>query len=342
MSAYFPPPQWLLVVIFLLFAVALLWAAITHAIASTQQGCVGVEGFTNAGDDKDDAFSVPSRAELRMYDTDRRTRTKEIYDRYYCGVYQQLIDRFKESLVTYEVNDLIKHTRIKEYGGRATVLDLGCGTGQHLIKLFAARTRPSLYGVDVSKHMLDRAQPLIPARTRLINASFDHGDALDARFFTHITCYYFSFYYSRDYRALLKNVHTWLVDGGYFCVHLVDIDRFDPVIDAANPFVGISLQKYMKKRKTTSTVVLTDSLYTSTFEHKRGSAKATFKEQFIYKDKQKIRENVHTLHMPNHAQVVDDARAVGFRLRHITPLYPLGYEYQYICYLQKSSNRSTR
>lgn len=317
---------------FLVCIIIILWMVMSQLLAASSP-TTHIESFEN----QEEQYSFPTPAELSKYQKKTHRTTGSIYDRYYVSVYKNMIDHYKSSLVTYEVNDLFKHTRLKEYGGRAKILDIGCGTGQHLHQIFESRTYPHLYGLDQSKDMLDACREVVDPKTRLLHASFDNRGALDSRFFTHVVCYYFSFYYSRDYKALLRNVYSWLVDGGYFCVHLVDIGRFDPVIDAANPFIGISLQKYMKKRKTTSNVILSDSIYKGKFIHQKGRPYAKFKEQFIYKEKGKIRENIHKLYVSNHSQVVEDARDIGFKLRHITPLYPLNYEYHYLVYLQKSN-----
>ena len=287
------PPQWFFIVSFLICIIALLWLLIYQFIHITTSEEQYVESFQNHTED-----GIPTKDELVQYETSTYRSAVDIYDNYYVSVYQRLIDDYKESLVTYEVNDLIKQTRLKEYGSQAVIADIGCGTGQHMRKIQAARTFAKLYGIDISPLMLDACPK--HQKVRLINTSFDNYNSLDSNFFTHITCYYFSFYYSKDYKALLRNVYSWLADGGYFCVHLVDIDKFDPIIDAANPFIGISLQKYMKKRAKTSFVVMNNCTYSSTFAHKKGNPVATFRERFIYKERKIIRENIHKLHLPNH------------------------------------------
>ncbi len=52
----------------------------------------------------------------------------------------------------------------------ARVLELGCGTGRNL-EVFAARGAHTLFGVDISGHMLERARARLPPQARL-----HHGD----------------------------------------------------------------------------------------------------------------------------------------------------------------------
>lgn len=52
----------------------------------------------------------------------------------------------------------------------ARVLELGCGTGRNL-EMFATRGAQTLFGVDISEHMLERARARLPSQARL-----HHGD----------------------------------------------------------------------------------------------------------------------------------------------------------------------
>ena len=60
----------------------------------------------------------------------------------------------------------------------------------------------------------------------------------------------------------------WLKPGGFLALHLVNRDRFDPIIPAGNPFYIVSPQKYAKKR-ITNTIVHFDTVeYKSNFDIK--------------------------------------------------------------------------
>ena len=52
---------------------------------------------------------------------------------------------------------------------------------------------------------------------------------------------------------------------GYFALHLVDRDQFDPILEAANPLYILSPQKYAKKRITNSIVKFDNFDYKANF-----------------------------------------------------------------------------
>ena len=59
---------------------------------------------------------------------------------------------------------------------------------------------------------------------------------------------YFTMYYVKNKIQLIKNCYNWLRPGGYFIVHLVNREMFDPIINAGDPLTMVSAQKYAKKR----------------------------------------------------------------------------------------------
>ncbi len=272
--------------------------------------------------------------EITTYSSKVYRNNDDIYDSYYAEVYPELVDKYKDKLLQYELDDLDIYANLSEYKSKAKILDLGCGTGTHLEEL---GKKYNIIGVDSSRNMLNKAKEKVKKlkNVRLIQADFDYKDTINQKQFTHIICFYFSFYCTKNYKKLLRNVHSWLQRGGYFCVHLVDPHKFDPVLDAANPLQGIPLQKYMKKRKIDSKVIFNNFIYKSRFNYNRKNSSAVFEEDLIYPKKKTIRKHKHHLTMPSHNTVIDEARKVGFKLTHVTQLFPIGYEYQYICYLQK-------
>jgi SAM-dependent methyltransferase len=323
--------QWIPIVVVLVTLSIVVWVYTQQLVPLTH------EHFSDASS----STTIPTDNELKKnferYALKRQSTA--IYDKYYVALYVKLFDEYKQKLVIYEINDLIRHTRLREYGSRAIIADLGCGTGTHLRHIANRKIKAKLIGIEVSRNMLQKASESLRTYTptvRLLETSFDNPASLGNAQCTHITCYYFSIYYSSDYKQLLQNVFDWLADGGYFCVHLVDVNKFDPVLDAANPFIGISLQAYMPKRKKESVVILDDCLYKSNFTYHPRKGIAYFKEHIIFEKERKYREHVHKLIMPSHNRIIEDARRIGFKLRNVSPLYNLGYEYQYLCYLQKS------
>lgn len=272
--------------------------------------------------------------EISTYSAKVYRNNDDIYDSYYAEVYPELIDKYKDKLLQYEIDDLDIYANLSEYKSKANILDLGCGTGTHLKEL---GQKYKVLGIDSSRSMLDKAKVNVKhlKNVRLIQGDFDHKDIINQKQFTHVICFYFSFYCSKNYQQLLRNVHSWLQRGGYFCVHLVDPHKFDPVLDAANPLQGIPLQKYMKKRKVDSKVIFNNFIYKSKFNYNRKNSNAIFQEDLIYPKTKTIRRHKHRLTMPSQNAVIEEARKIGFKLTHVTQLFQIGYEYQYICYLRK-------
>ena len=55
---------------------------------------------------------------------------------------------------------------------------------------------------------------------------------------------YFVIYYQKDITKLSDNCYKWLKRGGQLIIHLVNPEKFDPILEPASPFPAFSLQKY--------------------------------------------------------------------------------------------------
>ena len=123
-------------------------------------------------------------------------------------------------------------------------------------------------------------------------------------------------------------------------VHLVDPDKFDPILDLASPFAAFSLQKYVYERQTESNIFFDKFKYVSRFNKKKDEDKAIFSEMFTYYDKSdnggnKYRENKHHWNMPSKERMIDIYKSSGFRHVDSVDLVRCGKEYQYLCYFTK-------
>jgi hypothetical protein len=58
----------------------------------------------------------------------------------------------------------------------------------------------------------------------------------------------------------------WLMPGGHVIVHLVNRDKFDPILPPGNPLYVVSPQKYAKKRITHTKVKFHGFAYESEFD----------------------------------------------------------------------------
>jgi V8-like Glu-specific endopeptidase len=133
----------------------------------------------------------------------------------------------------------------------------------------------------------------------------------------------------------VKNCHKWLKSGGYFVVELIDRDKFDPVLEAANPFPLLSIQNYSEERITKSTIHFNNMLYESDFKVVNPNS-AVFKEHLTFNDTGKVIVNTHKLNMPNYNRIVKMIKNQGFKLDSVTNLGEVNYNYHYIFYFRKN------
>lgn len=322
-----------LVLVVLLLVCGVAWLVYgTVTMAHTTATTDAREGFRNAPTSS--AIDV-STLDTRHFKHDRRHTPDTMYDASYVKLYRAIIDAHRKKVIEFEVSDLIQRTNLKAFASKAVVLDIGCGTGTHLLRLAKRLPRAQLYGLDQSQAMLDVAAKRLGQRARFLQADFNDDTAVHPAMCTHATCYYFSVYYADRPQQFFDNVYTWLQPKGYLCVHVVDPLRFDPVPEAANPIRGISLQRYFDKRKTDATIVFEHMVYKCDFTPPDDEHHATLKESLIYPTRRHVREHTHELRMPPHENLVHLARKSGFRLRHVTQLMEIGEEYEYLCYFQR-------
>lgn len=254
-----------------------------------------------------------------------------IYDDFYSKIYDKLFSAPYK--IEFEVNDLDESILSKMDKDKVKILDIGCGSGQH-IKLLSDRNY-NVIGIDNSNEMLKVAKKKTP------NVRFILGNALDksqfsAKKFNIISCYYFTVYYFKDLRKFLENVSFWLKEDGVFVVHIVNKDKFDPILEPASPFPAFSLQKYTKGRVMKSDVVFNTFDYQSEFKILNNN-KANFIEKFNFKKKSQTRKQVHEFYMFNIKQFIRIGKDYSLNLIGRTDLVNCGYEYQYLFYFRKES-----
>jgi SAM-dependent methyltransferase len=251
----------------------------------------------------------------------------EVYDDFYATIYNDLVyDKIKNE---YEVGEIINATHPTQ---QSMILDIGAGTGQHVAAL-NDKGFPTV-GLDLSPGMVGQAKKNYP------NLKFKTGSALEFMLypsdsFTHVLCLYFTIYYIKDKKQFLKNCYDWLRPGGYFVLHLVNRNKFDPILNSADPLQIVSAQKYAKKRITNSLIKFKDFQYRGDFKLNKEDNIATFEEIFKDDKTKHIRQNVHTMYMPTQRHILSIAKEMGFILKGKIDLVPVQYEYQYLYILYK-------
>jgi len=241
-----------------------------------------------------------------------------IYDEFYVNIYDDLV--YSKLKNDYEVNKIISSTTPNEH---SIVLDIGSGTGHH-VKMLSEKN-VEVIGLDKSKEMIKLSKKNFPECT------FQEGDMMNSLTFspdtfTHITCFYFTIYYTKNKTLFFQNCYRWLKPGGYCIIHVVDPTMFNPMLN--NPLLYISPQRYAPKRITETKLIFNNMTYKSNFEYLPDQEKAIFHEKFIHKDK--VRKNEHTLYMEDAQKIMTMAEYQGFITHGFIDLINCGYEYQYL------------
>lgn len=252
----------------------------------------------------------------------------DIYDEFYSNIYDDLV--YDSQKNDFELKEIKRITHMNP--NNTYVLDIGCGSGHHINGLNKQNIK--CLGLDKSKYMITKAKKTYP------QLEVETGDALQSiiyqpQTFTHIMSLYFTVYYIKNKMVFFKNCYDWLKPGGYLIIHLVNRDKFDPIINVSNPLHLVSPQKYAKQRITNSQVKFKDFQYKADFKYNKGDNIAYFEETFKDDKTGNIRKNNHIFYMETQKDILNMAKQNGFILNGKIDLVPIQYEYQYIYILQK-------
>lgn len=259
----------------------------------------------------------------------------EIYDEMYASIYDSLWN--SNERIKYEEVSMQDVSLADRQTDAVRVLDMCCGTGTHA--QFFRDLGVSYIGVDTSDAMMAKA------RERCPSAKFNKGDVTlpqlySPKSFSHCLLLGFSIYMFQNPRILSDNAYQWIQPGGYFVVHLVDPDKFDPLHDLSSPFAAFSLQKYNIERQTESIVYFDKFKYTGKLKKKADEDDASYDEVFSYYDAAdnngiKYRENKLSMYMPSKERMINIIRTSGFTHAETVDLVRCGKEYQYLVYFTK-------
>ncbi len=274
-----------------------------------------VEAFANPGKD-DGTNTVVLGNEL-------------LFDDFYAKIYDQVVDGTQRQ--DAEVNLTIAWVKNHQPEvSHILALDIGCGTGGQ-VAIFKKAGVGKAVGIDRSDAMIARGRALHPDADLRVGDVEVIGTAAAGEY-SLATMYYFTYYYLQDRTVALQNIFNWLKPGGCLVMHLVNREKFDPILESASPFVAFSVQKYSKERVTHSKVAFDKFDYEADFNLE--GSKAMFKETFTFADGRKRRQT-HTLRMPTMEQIVDEVEGAGFTYKQFIDLTSIGYEYQYLfCFVR--------
>jgi SAM-dependent methyltransferase len=263
------------------------------------------------------------------------TLNGEIYDNFYSNLYPTLFPA--QPRATYEFRD-IKTNAIIPYTQRYPrqgihILDIGCGQGCHVNLMNKNNYR--CVGIDSSRAMIREGMRKYGLKSNVLReGDATNKDQFSPNTFSHVLCMYFSYYYYRNPEVVIENVKRWLRKGGYFVVHLVDREKFDPILEPASPFPAFSKQKYSKERITESEIEFNNLSYKAKFLLNKDENRGFLQEIFHGKEDDYSRKQTHTLYMKDHEVIVEDIKNHGFEMVHMTHLLNAEYEYQYLYYFK--------
>jgi len=260
---------------------------------------------------------------------------EQIYDAEYASIYDLLwhsnekIEFEKVSIQDIALADWPKDS--------VKVVDMCSGTAPHAC--WFKNLGVDYVGVDISDAMIQKARKDCP------NAKFQKGDITQVHLFpqksvSHCMLMNFSVYQFSNPKIVSDNAYQWLQPGGYFIVHMVDPDKYDPIHDLATPFAAFSLQKYGLDRQTDSNIYFDKFKYHGKLIKKEDEDDAEYNEIFTFYDKnenggKKYRENKHHWVMPSKERLIDIFKTSGFSFVEAVPMLNVGKEYQYIVYFTK-------
>ena len=250
----------------------------------------------------------------------------EVYDDFYVSIYDYLV--FNNLKNDYEIGSIINNTSPNE---TSVIVDIGSGTGHHVSSIGSKGL--NILGIDISPSMVKEAKEKFP------DYNFKVGDAMDSSLLnynsvTHILCLYFTIYYLKDKRQFFDNCMDWLMPGGYLIVHLVDRNKFDPILPPGNPLFIVSPQKYAKERITKTKITFNDFVYESNFNMNKDNDIATFDEKFKFNNG-KVRKQQQTLYMEDVDTIVNIAQDCGFIVHAKVDLVKCAYDHQYVYIFEK-------
>jgi len=257
-------------------------------------------------------------------------KNKDVYDDFYANMYDELV--VEDSRLDFEMFQLQKLNILNK---NSSVLDIGCGTGHHVNQLTTQYKDIVCVGIDQSRAMINQAKNLYPTN------NYQQKDVLqtlsfEANQFNLTICLYFTIYYIKNKREFFNNCSQWLIPSGYLVVHLVDKNKFSPILPAGEVSY-INPQKISTNRITQTKALFNNIHYDANFALDKDDSqnKALFKEKFTNYKNNKVRENQHELYMDDRENIISYAKASGFNLVKVIDMKRCGYDYQYLYVLQK-------
>jgi SAM-dependent methyltransferase len=233
---------------------------------------------------------------------------KDIYDPFYVEIYDEInktTDRIQKEL------SIITQLTQADYD-HSHFLDIGSGTGYAVNEL--KELGYNTFGVDQSQAMIDYSEKKYPL-SQYKCGNVEEPMLFEKGVFTHVLCLYYTIYQFKDKVSLFRNCYHWLQPGGYFILHLVEPEKFDPTKLSSNQQTILGSPKRINdERKMDSIVDFTHFQYKSSYQ-KRGETEIIQTESFKDKETNHIRQNEQVLYMEKIQDIISSAIYSGFTLK---------------------------
>lgn len=127
-------------------------------------------------------------------------------------IYDKFADTYEENRGLFDMTEVFNSFNDKLKTEKGILLDLGCGAGESLAKLFIDRGWKAT-GVDFSRRQLELAAKHVPQMTTV------HADMREVEFpsnhFNAITAVYSLFHIpASEHKAMFEKMHRWLCPNG--------------------------------------------------------------------------------------------------------------------------------
>ena len=237
-----------------------------------------------------------------------------IYDNFYANVYDHIVKTTLGS--DFEIGTIINSTNPTS---KSVILDVGCRTGSRVSKL--SDKNLEVIGIDVSPFMIKKSLMNYPDHKFIVGDALNGGQFQPSSF-THILCLDHIIYTFEDKRQLVNNFMDWLMPGGYFIIHVVDVETFNPVSNNTELPIIVTTGKLPTKSITAS-----DYDYTATYTLNNNIG--TIVEKFKFKNGN-VRKQEQQLYMDDKEVILTIIQQCGFTLQSIVDVAQADYGNQYI------------
>ena len=224
-----------------------------------------------------------------------------LYDDFYSNIYDKLHNcNDKNTLLV----DIIKNnSNIKK---TSTILDIGSGTGE-IVNILSKNF--DTHGIDKSDAMIKLSKTKFP-NNKFINADFLNNNLNYDYNYTHLLCLNQMIYEIKNKKEFFINCYQILSYHGILVLHLVDINKFNRLVNACK-VNNFNPSKFLKDKNVKSKIDFDNFKYTADFITNKDINEGLINEVFEFNDGS-IRKNEHKLYMENYKTILQYAKDSGF------------------------------